>query len=141
MQSRAQYGTVSSVRGTRSAERTPNVSGGPVTDENASQDWVTAGLAELAKGGVDGVRVEVLAERLGVTKGGFYRRFKNRRALLNATLAPRPGARVVAAERACGGGGAAPLEKRKSIIKLYTERANTQGITMDLALCQGVGTD
>ena len=55
-------------------------SGDGVTDENASQDWVAAGLAELAKGGVDSVRVEVLAERLGVTKGGFYRRFKDRRS-------------------------------------------------------------
>jgi hypothetical protein len=42
-----------------------------VADENGSQDWVTAGLTELAKAGVDGVRIEVLAERLGVTKGGF----------------------------------------------------------------------
>src|SRR5215469_2914304 len=44
-------------------------------DEEASQDWVAAALAELARGrGIDNVRVEVLAERLGVTKGGFYRR-------------------------------------------------------------------
>ena len=32
-------------------------------DEDASQDWVAAGLAELATAGVDGVRVEVLAEQ------------------------------------------------------------------------------
>lgn len=50
-------------------------------DENVSQDWVSAGLAELARGGVDGARVEMLADGWGVTKGGFYRRFKNRRAL------------------------------------------------------------
>ena len=55
-------------------------------DEDASQDWVAAGLAELATAGVGGVRVEVLAERLGVTKGGFYRRFKERRSLLDAIL-------------------------------------------------------
>ena len=42
-----------------------------MNDENASQDWVAAGLAELARGGVDGVRIEVLAERLGVNQGGF----------------------------------------------------------------------
>src|SRR5215469_5269796 len=40
----------------------------------------------MAKGGVDAIRAEVLAERLGVTKGGFYRRFKDRQALLNAIL-------------------------------------------------------
>ena len=70
-----------------------------MTDEDASQDWVTAGLAELAKGGVDSVRVEVLAERLGVTKGGFYRRFKDRRALLNAMLETWRDGRVTAIER------------------------------------------
>ena len=32
-------------------------------DEDASRDWVADGLAELATCGVDGVRVEVLAER------------------------------------------------------------------------------
>jgi AcrR family transcriptional regulator len=32
------------------------------------------------------VRVEVLAQMLGVTKGGFYRRFRDRPALLAAML-------------------------------------------------------
>jgi len=36
--------------------------------------WIKAGFAELARSGVEGVRVEVLAKNLGVTKGGFYRR-------------------------------------------------------------------
>ena len=74
-------------------------------DEDASQDWVTAGLAELAKGGIDGVRVEVLAERLGVTKGGFYRRFRDRRALLNAMLETWRDGRIVSIERQARQGG------------------------------------
>jgi len=48
--------------------------------------WVEAGFAELARSGVEGVRVEVLAKSLGVTKGGFYRRFADRAALLGAML-------------------------------------------------------
>ena len=40
--------------------------------------WIEAGFAELARSGVEGVRVEVLAKNLGVTKGGFYRRFRDR---------------------------------------------------------------
>src|SRR5215213_10436356 len=48
--------------------------------------WIEAGLAELARSGVEGVRVEVLAKNLGVTKGGFYRRFKDRAALLEGIL-------------------------------------------------------
>ena len=43
--------------------------------------WVEAGLIELARTGVEGVRVEVLAKNLGVTKGGFYRRFADRAAI------------------------------------------------------------
>ncbi|MBN4668865.1 TetR/AcrR family transcriptional regulator, partial [Pandoraea nosoerga] len=41
--------------------------------EGKGDVWVAAGFAELAHSGVDGVRVEVLAKNLGVTKGGFYR--------------------------------------------------------------------
>jgi AcrR family transcriptional regulator len=41
----------------------------------------------LAEEGIDGVRVEVVARRLGVTKGSFYWHFKDRDALLEAVLA------------------------------------------------------
>jgi AcrR family transcriptional regulator len=48
--------------------------------------WIQAGLQALSEGGPDAVRVEALAERLGVTKGGFYGQFHDRRALLDAML-------------------------------------------------------
>lgn len=48
--------------------------------------WVEEGLRALADGGVDAVRIEVLAKSLGVTKGGFYGYFANRGALLTAML-------------------------------------------------------
>ena len=48
--------------------------------------WVEAGLAALAAGGPDAVRVEPLAQSLGVTKGGFYWHFADRRALLDEML-------------------------------------------------------
>ncbi|WUH98477.1 TetR/AcrR family transcriptional regulator [Spirillospora sp. NBC_00431] len=48
--------------------------------------WVAAGLEALAEGGPEGVRVEALAARLGVTKGGFYGYFPNRAALLTEML-------------------------------------------------------
>jgi AcrR family transcriptional regulator len=49
-------------------------------------DWVGAGLQALAAGGPDAVRVEALAARLGVTKGGFYWHFADRAALLGEML-------------------------------------------------------
>jgi AcrR family transcriptional regulator len=48
--------------------------------------WIDAGLRGLAEGGPDAVRVEALAARLGVTKGGFYWHFKDRAALLGEML-------------------------------------------------------
>jgi AcrR family transcriptional regulator len=48
--------------------------------------WVEEGLRALAAGGPDAVRVEVLAQALGVTKGGFYGHFADRDALLAEML-------------------------------------------------------
>ncbi|MFC7927903.1 TetR/AcrR family transcriptional regulator [Streptomyces cinereoruber] len=48
--------------------------------------WVEEGLRALADGGPDAVRIEALAKRLGVTKGGFYGYFADRDALLGAML-------------------------------------------------------
>jgi AcrR family transcriptional regulator len=106
-------------------------------DESASQDWVATGLAELARGGVDGVRVEVLAERLGITKGGFYRRFKDRRALLDAMLETWRDGRITAITRQAEAGGKTPVERIRSLARLYTERA----IAIELAIRQWARTD
>ena len=48
--------------------------------------WIDEGLRALAAGGPDAVRVESLARALGVTKGGFYWHFDDRRALLEELL-------------------------------------------------------
>ena len=48
--------------------------------------WIEEGLRALAAGGPDAVRVEPLARTLGVTKGGFYWHFDDRRALLEEML-------------------------------------------------------
>jgi len=48
--------------------------------------WVEEGLRALAAGGPDAVRIEVLAQALGVTKGGFYGHFADRHALLQEML-------------------------------------------------------
>ncbi len=50
------------------------------------EDWIAAGLAALADGGVDAVRVDPLAKSLGVTRGSFYWHFRDRAALLTALL-------------------------------------------------------
>jgi AcrR family transcriptional regulator len=49
-------------------------------------DWIGAALDALARDGLRAVAVEPLAERLGATKGSFYWHFRDRGALLEATV-------------------------------------------------------
>ncbi len=49
--------------------------------------WTEAALELLGLEGINGVRVEVLAKRMGVTKGSFYWHFKDRQALYDNMLA------------------------------------------------------
>lgn len=110
-------------------------------DDDGTIRWIDAGLNELAEGGVERVRVEVVAERLGVTKGGFYRRFKDRRALLDAVLDTWANRRVAAIDQQFALNGVTPAERLRSLIKLYTERVSTHGIAIELAIRQWARTD
>lgn len=48
--------------------------------------WIDAGLRALAAAGPGAVRIESLAQALGVSKGGFYWHFEGRPALLEEML-------------------------------------------------------
>jgi AcrR family transcriptional regulator len=76
--------------------------------------WIDEGLRALAAGGPEAVRIEPLAQTLGVTKGGFYWHFDDRRALLNEMLDTweRTGVDEVI-ERVEGGGGDARAKLRR----------------------------
>ena len=50
------------------------------------EDWVNEGWLLMTSKGVEGVKVEVLARQLDVSKGSFYWHFKNRNELLEAIL-------------------------------------------------------
>jgi AcrR family transcriptional regulator len=58
----------------------------PAPTLTPAASWIEAGLTALGEGGPEAVRIEPLAERLGVTKGGFYWHFANRNAFLQALL-------------------------------------------------------
>ena len=58
----------------------------PAPTRTTREAWIDAGLAALADGGPDAVRVDVLAQTLGVTRGGFYHQFDSRQALLDELL-------------------------------------------------------
>ncbi|WTX00789.1 TetR/AcrR family transcriptional regulator (plasmid) [Streptomycetaceae bacterium NBC_01309] len=50
------------------------------------EEWTDAAVAALIEGGVAAVRVDVLAKRIGITRGSFYWYFKDRDALVAAAL-------------------------------------------------------
>ena len=108
---------------------------------DGSDKWVEAALAELAEGGIERVRVEVVAERLGVTKGGFYRRFKDRRALLDAMLETWRAGRIAVIQQQTALAGLSPRERLKALVQLYTERVSAQGMAIELAIRQWARAD
>src|SRR5438067_11491198 len=84
--------------------------------------WINEGLRALGVGGPDSVRIEALAQALGVSKGGFYWHFEDRRALLQEMLDAWE--RVVideAIERIEAGGGDA-REKLRRLFALASSR-------------------
>jgi len=111
-----------------------------MTDDRAAT-WIKAGFAELAKTGLEGVRVEVLAKNLGVTKGGFYRRFRDRAALLAGMLAEWTAGRIAAIAQQASLDGESARERLQALIRLYSERMNTEAIAIELAIRQWARTD
>ncbi len=52
----------------------------------SADDWQQAALDALSEGGLQGIAIETLAKRLGVTKGSFYWHFSSRDALVQSAL-------------------------------------------------------
>jgi AcrR family transcriptional regulator len=52
----------------------------------SKEDWIRGALEILDTTGVQGLKIVILAEQLGVTSGSYYWHFKNRRELLDALL-------------------------------------------------------
>ena len=109
--------------------------------DGKGDSWIEAGLAEIARAGIDGVRVEVLAKNLGVTKGGFYRRFKDRAALLEGILESWRKGRIAAIEAQTSLDGSDARERLRALIRLYSERMNTEGMAVELAIRQWARSD
>lgn len=83
-------------------------------------DWIAAAREMLIAGGIASVQIKPLAERLGVTRGGFYWRFRNRQDLLDQLLVDwekrntRPF--LKAAERA-----GTPRERFRRMVRLWMD--------------------
>ncbi|AKU18459.1 TetR/AcrR family transcriptional regulator [Luteipulveratus mongoliensis] len=97
--------------------------------------WIEEGLRALAAGGPDAVRIEPLAQALGVSKGGFYGYFANRNALLEEMLAHWESEITdTLIERIDEGGGDAGDRLRRLYDFVSSSEAPTMGVTTDLAI-------
>jgi AcrR family transcriptional regulator len=96
--------------------------------------WIKGAIAILAEHGVERLRVEVLATRLGVTKGSFYWHFKDRRDLQDSVLDLWKGGRIRDIRKqtqAQPGGEAAAL---LHTIEVYASARNRKGIAIEGAV-------
>jgi AcrR family transcriptional regulator len=94
--------------------------------------WIEEGLRALADGGPDAVRVEVLAQSIGVSKGGFYWHFGDRDTLLGEMLDTwehEVTVEVIERAESGGGDGRARLQRLTEAIP-----GLTTDITTDLAI-------
>ena len=94
--------------------------------------WVEEGLRSLAAGGPDAVRVEPLARTLGVTKGGFYWHFDDRRALLGEMLDAWERAAIDAVIEQIDTAGGDGREKLRQLFEIAT--AGREVLDVDLAV-------
>ena len=96
--------------------------------------WIKGAIAILAEHGAERLRVEVLAKRLGVTKGSFYWHFKDRRDLQDAVLEFWKEGRIRDIRKqtqAQPGGEAAAL---LHTIEVYASARNRKGIAIEAAV-------
>lgn len=109
--------------------------------DDGTEKWIRAGLVELSEGGIDRVRVEVIAKRLGVTKGAFYRRFKDRRALLDAMLEVWMQGRIATVDKQTTLAHGTPIARLSAVARLATTRLSKGGLAIELGVRQWARED
>jgi AcrR family transcriptional regulator len=84
------------------------------------EDWLAGARRLLIGQGVNAVKIDRLARELGVTRGGFYYRFKSRSDLLNALMEDWRDHNSVATLAAIKGKGA-PVDRILALMKVWIE--------------------
>lgn len=96
--------------------------------------WIRVALAALADDGAHGLRVEVLAQRCGVTKGSFYWHFKNRRDLIDGVLDTWKRGRIADILKQTHAEPGSELQAIFHTIEVYAAVKNRKGILIELAV-------
>ena len=96
--------------------------------------WITGAIAILAEHGPERLRVEVLAKRLGVTKGSFYWHFKDRRDLQDAVLEYWKDGRIRDIRKQTQAPPGSEAEALLHPIEVYSSARNRKGIAIEAAV-------
>ena len=96
--------------------------------------WIKASLDVLAEKGLDGIRVEVLAKRLKVTKGSFYWHFKDRRDLFDAVLQRWKDGRIKDIQKQTRAVPGEELPRAYHVIEVYSANRNRKGMRIEFAM-------
>ena len=96
--------------------------------------WVDAAIDVLAKEGVNGLRVESIAKRCGVTKGSFYWHFRDRQALLDAVLTRWKDGRIRDIEKTTAVQPGQERDQLQYAIEVYGASRNRKGMAIELAV-------
>ena len=97
-------------------------------------NWIENAIDVLARDGVGGLRVEVLAKRCGVTKGSFYWHFKDRQDLLAAILEHWKEGRIRDIEKTTSITPGKEREQLHFAIEVYGASRNRKGMSIELAV-------
>jgi AcrR family transcriptional regulator len=96
--------------------------------------WIKGAFDILAEKGLDGVRIEVLAKQLKVTKGSFYWHFKDRRDLLDAVLETWKEGRIRDIQKQTRAEPGEELPRSYHVIEIYSANRNRKGTLIELAV-------
>jgi AcrR family transcriptional regulator len=86
----------------------------------STQDWLDVARETLIREGIDAVKVDRLAKASGVTRGGFYWRFKSREDLLEQLLDDWRSCNTVPFVSVLSGPGT-PGERYQALMQLWIE--------------------
>lgn len=84
-------------------------------------DWVNAARDALIKGGVHAVKVDLISNRLNITRGSFYWHFRNRADLLAALLELWESENTTPFEEAAQRKDLDPVQKFLAMVELWLE--------------------
>ncbi|MCV2216260.1 TetR/AcrR family transcriptional regulator [Thauera sp. Sel9] len=98
------------------------------------QSWINAAIEVMAEEGIAGLRVEVLAKRLKVTKGSFYWHFDDRRDLLLAILQHWKEGRICDIIKQTRVQPGKELAQVYHVIDVYSASRNRRGMMIELAV-------